>query len=225
MGQVVDGTGGQRSGVGAGGLDTTNAMLRSVIDGIADPVYAKDAEGRYLLVNPAAASAAGLRPDQVLGYTDAELLPGPVAARLQAADRWVMASELPSRSREELVSPEGPRVDQALKAPWGDAGGRIAGVVGVSRDVTGEERADRDRRRLLARLHDIQEEWGRIAVGLDDGRCRAWPPSASSWPGPGRCWPPATPGPPRSSCGWSRRRPARCGWPSATTAATSTRPG
>ena len=122
MGQVVDGTGGQRSGVGAGGLDTTNAMLRSVIDGIADPVYAKDAEGRYLLVNPAAASAAGLRPDQVLGYTDAELLPGPVAARLQAADRRVMASELPSRSREELASPEGPRVYQALKAPWRDAG-------------------------------------------------------------------------------------------------------
>ena len=129
MGQVVDGTGGQRSGVGAGRLDTTNAMLRSLIDGIAEPVYAKDAEGRYLLVNPAAASAAGLRPDQILGYTDA-----------------------------------------ALKAPWRDADGRIAGVVGVSRDVTEEERADSDRRRLLGRLHDIQEEErGRIAVGLHDG--------------------------------------------------------
>ncbi|HEX3211709.1 MAG TPA: PAS domain-containing protein [Actinomycetota bacterium] len=156
--------------MGAGGLDTTNAMLRSLIDGIADPVYDKDAEGRYLLVNPAAASAAGLRPDQVLGYTDAELLPGPVAARLRAADRRVMASELPSRSREELAGSEGPRVYQALKAPWRDADGRIAGVVGVSRDVTEEERADRDRRRLLARLHDIQEEErGRIAVGLHDG--------------------------------------------------------
>jgi hypothetical protein len=31
VGQVVDGTGGQRSGVGTGGLDTTNATLRSVI--------------------------------------------------------------------------------------------------------------------------------------------------------------------------------------------------
>jgi PAS domain S-box-containing protein len=148
VGQVVDGTGGQRSGVGAGGLDTTNAMLRSVIDGIADPVDAKDAEGRYLLVDPPAASAAGLRPDQVLGCTDAELLPGPAAARLRA-DRWVMASELPSQSREELASPEGPRVYQALKAPWRDAGGRIAGAVGVSRDVTEEERADRDRLAVL----------------------------------------------------------------------------
>ena len=170
MGQAVDGTGGQRSGVGAGALDTTNAMLRSLIDGIADPVYAKDAEGRYLLVNPAAASAAGLRPDQVLGYTDAELLPAPVAARLRAADRRVMASERPSRSREELTSLEGLRVYQALKAPWRDADGRIAGVVGVSRDVTEEQRADHERRRLLGRLHDIQEEErGRIAVGLHDG--------------------------------------------------------
>jgi PAS fold/Histidine kinase-, DNA gyrase B-, and HSP90-like ATPase len=129
VGQVVDGTGGQRSGVGAGELETINAMLRSVIDGIADPVYAKDAEGRYLLVNPAA--AAGLRPDQIVGSTDAQLLPGPVAASLRAADRWVMTSELPARSREELATPGGPRVYQALKAPWRDAGGRIAGVVGV----------------------------------------------------------------------------------------------
>jgi signal transduction histidine kinase len=104
VGRQVKGTGGQLSGMGAGELETTNAMLRSVIDGIADPIYVKDAEGRYLLVNPAAASATGLRPDQILGYT------------------------------------------------------------------TEEERADTERRRLLGRLHDIQEEErGRIAVGLHDG--------------------------------------------------------
>jgi PAS domain S-box-containing protein len=170
VGQQVEGTGGQLSGVGADGLETTNAMLRSVIDGIADPIYVKDAEGRYLLVNPAAASATGLRPDQILGSTDAHLLPEGLAASLRAADRRVMASGLPSRSREELATPDGPRVYQALKAPWRDADGRVAGVVGVSRDVTEEERADTERRRLLGRLHDIQEEErGRIAVGLHDG--------------------------------------------------------
>jgi PAS domain S-box-containing protein len=167
----VDGTGGQRSGVGAGELETTNAMLRSVIDGIADPVYAKDADGRYLLVNPAAARAAGLRPDQILGRTDADILPGPLAATLRAADQRVMISGVPDRSREELATPEdGPRVYQALKAPWRDAAGRVAGVVGVSRDITEEERALAERRRLLDRVHDIQEEErGRVAVGLHDG--------------------------------------------------------
>jgi PAS domain S-box-containing protein len=90
--------------MGAGELETTNAMLRSDIDRIADPIYVKDPEGRYLLVNPAAASATGLRPDQILGST------------------------------------------------------------------TEEERADTERRRLLGRLHDIQEEErGRVAVGLHDG--------------------------------------------------------
>jgi signal transduction histidine kinase len=107
-----------------------------------------DADGRYLLVNPAAERAAGL----------------------QDADRRVMATGLPHRSREELATPDGPRVYQALKAPWRDAAGQVAGVVGVSRDVTEEERAQAERRRLLGRLHDIQEEErGRIAVGLHDG--------------------------------------------------------
>jgi PAS domain S-box-containing protein len=166
----VNGAGGQRSGVDADQLETTNAMLRSVIDGIADPVYAKDAGGRYLLVNPAAAEASGLTAARVVGYTDHDLLPAPVADSLREADRAVMASGLPQRSREELAAPGGPRVYQALKAPWRDAAGRIAGVVGVSRDVTEEEHARAERRRLLDRLHEVQEEErGRIAVGLHDG--------------------------------------------------------
>ena len=42
----MDSAGGQRSGVDADELQTTNVMLRSNIDGIADPVDAKDAAGR-----------------------------------------------------------------------------------------------------------------------------------------------------------------------------------
>ena len=38
MGRQVEGTGGRLSGMGAGELETTNAMLLSVIDGIADPI-------------------------------------------------------------------------------------------------------------------------------------------------------------------------------------------
>jgi Histidine kinase len=88
----VDGVGGQRSGVGAERPGTADAILRSAIDGISDPVYAKDTEGRYLLANPAACAIAGR----------------------------------PERFRQQLATPAGPRVYQALKAPWRDAGGRIA---------------------------------------------------------------------------------------------------
>jgi two-component system sensor histidine kinase UhpB len=151
-------------------LETANAWLRSVIEGIADPVYVKDRSGRYLLTNPAMEQTTGLPAGEMIGRTDAEFLPAPAAAEFRAADRRVMALGRPERFREELDTEDGPRVYQAVKAPWRDGTGRVAGVVGVSRDVTEEERIHTELRRLLGRLHQIQEEErGRIAVGLHDG--------------------------------------------------------
>jgi signal transduction histidine kinase len=49
-------------------------------------------------------------------------------------------------------------------------GGQRSGVDAEGRDVTDGERAGAERRRLLDRLHDVQEEErARIAVGLHDG--------------------------------------------------------
>jgi PAS domain-containing protein len=83
----------------AGELETTNAMLRSVIDGIADPAYAKDADGRYLLVNRAAERAAGLRADQVLDATDEK--------HAQASAGGCSAGSTTSRRRSGAGSPSG----------------------------------------------------------------------------------------------------------------------
>ncbi|HEY6709146.1 MAG TPA: PAS domain-containing protein [Actinomycetota bacterium] len=94
--------------MGAGELEAIDAMLRSVIDGIADPVYAEDADGRYLLVNLAAADASGPRPDQILGHADADLLPGPAAASLRARDEGgtVVEARIPGPTATP-AAPEG----------------------------------------------------------------------------------------------------------------------
>jgi PAS domain S-box-containing protein len=151
-------------------LENANATLRAVLEGIADPVYVKDADGRYVLVNSAAAGSSGLRPEEYLGRTDHELFPAEVAGHLRADDREVAAAGAPRRFREMIDTPEGPRVYQAVKAPWRDAAGQVLGVVGVSRDVTEQERVEAERRRLLERVHDVQEEERRhIAIDLHDG--------------------------------------------------------
>jgi len=151
-------------------LENANATLRAVLEGIADPVYVKDADGRYVLVNSAAAGSVGLRPEEYVGRTDHELFPADVAGHLRADDREVTASGGPRRFRETIDTPEGPRVYQAVKAPWRDAAGQVLGVVGVSRDVTEQERVEAERRRLLERLHDVQEDERRhIAIDLHDG--------------------------------------------------------
>jgi PAS domain S-box-containing protein len=183
-------------------LENANATLRAVLEGIADPVYVKDADGRYVLVNSAAAGSVGLRPEEYLGRTDHELFPAEVAGHLRADDREVTAAGAPRRFRETIDTPEGLRVYQAVKAPWRDAAGQVLGVVGVSRDVTEQERVEAERRRLLERVHDVQEEERRhIAIDLHDGpvqgraccspttttgcgwRCAAcWRRPASRWP-------------------------------------------
>jgi two-component system, NarL family, sensor histidine kinase UhpB len=151
-------------------LENANATLRAVLEGIADPVYVKDADGRYVLVNSAAAGSVGLRPEEYVGRTDHELFPAEVAGHLRADDREVTTARAPRRFREIIDTPEGPRVYQAVKAPWRDAAGRVLGVVGVSRDVTEQERVEAERRRLLERVHDVQEEERRhIAIDLHDG--------------------------------------------------------
>jgi PAS domain S-box-containing protein len=151
-------------------LENANATLRAILEGIADPVYVKDADGRYVLVNSAAAGSVGLRPEEYVGRTDHELFPAEVAGHLRADDREVTAAGAPRRFRETIDTPEGPRVYQAVKAPWRDAAGQVLGVVGVSRDVTEQERVEAERRRLLERVHDVQEEERRhIAIDLHDG--------------------------------------------------------
>jgi two-component system, NarL family, sensor histidine kinase UhpB len=151
-------------------LERANAMLRAVIEGIADPVYVKDMDGRYVLANSSCEPSTGLPTEELVGRADHEIFPTELAARLRADERRVTASGLPHRFREEVDTSTGPRIYQAVKAPWRDNDGRIIGVVGVSRDVTEQERAAAARRRLLARLQDMQErERRRVAVDLSDG--------------------------------------------------------
>jgi PAS domain S-box-containing protein len=55
-------------------------LLRAVVEGVDVSVYAKDEQGRYLLINPAAARVLGRTAAEVLGRVDADLFP-PDSAR------------------------------------------------------------------------------------------------------------------------------------------------
>src|SRR3954463_12244943 len=72
-------------------LKRSEALLRAVVDGIDDPVYAQDDRGRYLLVNSAAARLLGRAAGEIIGRDDAELFPPETARRIGEAGRRVMA--------------------------------------------------------------------------------------------------------------------------------------
>jgi PAS domain S-box-containing protein len=148
------------------------ALLNSVVESIGDPIFAKDRAGRYIVANTATAVALGRRRQEVLGHTDAELLEGPLAESLRSVDRAVMDSRLPAVTEEEISAGKACHHYLSLKTPLRDGEGRVVGIVGSARDISGRklmeeqlkaakeeaERANRAKSSFLAAAsHDLRQ--------------------------------------------------------------------
>jgi PAS domain S-box-containing protein len=147
-------------------LQSSHALLSAIIDGTPDAIFAKNLEGRYLLINRAGAAFLGRTPDEVVGRTDAELLPAETARVFREADARVIAVGEPYTSEETGEAAGEVRTYHALKAPFRGADGRITGLVGISRDITQRRemeealRESHDRYELVQRAtHDVIWDW------------------------------------------------------------------
>src|SRR5215212_1567435 len=70
-------------------------ILLAVIDATPDAIFVKDLDGRYVLVNQAAARFVGRTPAQVVGKRDFELYPEETANRFVQDDKSVLDSGQP----------------------------------------------------------------------------------------------------------------------------------
>ena len=117
------------------------ALLATVVDSAADPVFAKDTEGRYILVNAATLAAVGLTRGEMLGRTDVELFGEVRGAAFAVPDRIAMERGEPVAMVDVVQQPDGSqRIFHSVKTPLMVPDGRCAGVVGVARDITALKR-------------------------------------------------------------------------------------
>ena len=114
----------------------------------------KDREGRYLLVNDAAARILGRPAGEILGRTDHELMPESAADSLRRADLRTIAAGIVLTHLERIPGPDGDRVFQSNKGVFRTAQGETAGVFGISRDVTFETKVG-ERERFLSEASAI----------------------------------------------------------------------
>lgn len=136
-------------------LRSNEALLKCVTDTIPDPIFMKDAQSRWLFVNPATLAALDRSLEDVLGKRDSEIYgESPLAAELEAVDRRVMQTGVTEVLEESVPTPEGIRKYLTTKAPFRDASGEIRGVVGVGHDITEREHLAQEVQRSRALFFD-----------------------------------------------------------------------
>jgi PAS domain S-box-containing protein len=129
-------------------LRTSHTLLQSVIEGASDPMFIKDLDGRFVLINSATADAFGMRPSEVLGRTAEQVFPAGFARQVRESDDRVMREGFPLTLEETLSSSGGTRTFLVSKAPRRDATGAVVGLIGVAKDVTERKGAEETIKRL-----------------------------------------------------------------------------
>ncbi|MBL8354153.1 MAG: EAL domain-containing protein [Delftia acidovorans] len=119
-------------------------LLDSVISGTSDAVFVKDLRGRYLLVNRAAASVVGRQAEDIVGKDDFALFPFGIASAIRRKDRDVLCQEVATHEEQLTVEPGRTLDFLVTKGPVRNTAGHIAGLFGISRDITERKRFERE---------------------------------------------------------------------------------
>jgi two-component system, cell cycle sensor histidine kinase and response regulator CckA len=127
-------------------IERTSELLQAVTDGTTDAVFVKDRDGKYLLFNRAACRFVGKPVEEIIGFDDTVAFPDADATVVMNNDRWVIETGQPRTFEERLKTPSGERIFHALKVPYRDANGDVIGIIGVSRDVTDQKKAEEELR-------------------------------------------------------------------------------
>ena len=128
-------------------------LFRSFMDTLPAAVYFKDTEGRFISVNKSMADVFDLEPRQMIGKTDFDFFPRKQAEQKRKDSLRTMQSGSPI----ELEELSGERWHRTIKAPRYDQKGNIAGIYGISWDVTERKQAEGELRRLSTAIEQSPE--------------------------------------------------------------------
>ncbi len=147
------------------------AFLAQIVDEHPNPMFVKDAQLRYVLVNTALMAMAGMRHEDVIGRTDHELLPEATANFYRASDEKCFATGAAITIDEESMLDVGGerRIVATRKVPLRNADGAITHLVGVITDITARMVVEEALRLSTEELEQrVAERTHALAVAQDD---------------------------------------------------------
>lgn len=124
-------------------LAEKNRQLQTLLQTIPDIVYFKDAERRYLVVSQSFEQFVGLAQTDIIGKTDAQILPVDLVEVIEKSDQEAITSqEATCFEASFLLKNNEERFLETVNMPIYDEQAQFIGLVGVSRDVTERKKAE-----------------------------------------------------------------------------------
>lgn len=143
-------------------LRQTQARFRSIVDGLSINLVLKDTDCRRIYANRAYLEMRRQPLTDLIGKTDADLLPPDLAAKYQADDERVLSTGEVIHKFEENIGPTGNRSwTEMIKGPLRGADGEITGIQILFWDATErkatEAALERERHLLHTLLDNIPD--------------------------------------------------------------------
>lgn len=133
-------------------LKRSMEFLRSVIDNIPDPIFVKDQNQHWIILNQAFCNISGYPLDFLLGKTARDIFPPEEAKIFEKQDHRVFQSKTSQEHEEKFTDKDGNTYLTATKRSLHqDAAGNIF-LVGVMRDITERKRIEEELRRTTVEL-------------------------------------------------------------------------
>jgi PAS domain S-box-containing protein len=118
-------------------------LYHSLVELLPQSLFRKDTGSRFTFVNRHFCDALKLEPNEIIGRTDFDFFPAPLAEQYRRDDQEVMRTLQPREQVEENVLPDGSRrYVHVIKTPLFDNAGRVIGVQGMFWDETERRRTE-----------------------------------------------------------------------------------
>ncbi len=140
-------------------------LLHALMDNIPDAIWFRDGGGQFTRVNQAAAAFLGVaEPSQAIGKTIRDFYLPEVAQQIEAEEEAIIRLGRPDANKVKQIHLQNGAVRwlSTTKAPVLERGGKVAALVGVSRDVTEQKQAE------LA-LQESEEKYRQIVETAAEG--------------------------------------------------------
>lgn len=117
-------------------ITKTRSQQQALLDNIPFLAWLKDKNGKYISVNTPFAANYNLKPEDIIGKTDFDILPKELANNFHQTDLHVFKKGIRSHYEDLRETKDSKKWIEVYKSPIFNEKGDVIGLTGISREIT-----------------------------------------------------------------------------------------